>query len=102
MYTTVDRLIRDTCVVNYKSHCHQIKSTQVYMLHAILSNELAGVAGGNPERVIFGGGIPIYFREEIRNPLATSPPKQNHSRAKSRQLRRLTIDSSKLSRGREL
>lgn len=72
------------------------------MLHAILSNELAGVAGGNPERVIFGGGIPIYFREEIRNPLATSPPKQNHSRAKSRQLRRLTIDSSKLSRGREL
>jgi len=72
------------------------------MIHAILSNELTGVAGGNPERVIFGDGVPIYFREEIRNPLATSPPKQKHSRAKSRQLHRLTIDSSKISRGREL
>lgn len=68
MYTTVDRLIRDTCVVNYKSHCHQIKSTEGYMIHAILSRELAGVAGGNPERVIFGGEVLIYFREEIRNP----------------------------------
>lgn len=30
MYTAADRLTRDTYVVNYKWHCHQIKLNQGY------------------------------------------------------------------------